>query len=252
MIEITADMEAIIKQAILSFVATVNEDGTPNLSPKASLTVRNSVLYFADIASPRTIRNVTRNPAVEINVVDMFQRRGYRFTGRALVLSPGDEEYLMIADWVRATNGDEYPVDHVVKIDTTSITPLAVAGPCLRPAPSKSGRDQKHLLSKVCCETYRGIAAGPLQGGWPILRACADLSVHARILQPVGRVPQKMAGRPPAPPRGQKRGGGGETRFSPRIRVAPSRTPSHWIADVPREKQFLAPVECRICFRHCG
>ncbi|SDJ45269.1 hypothetical protein SAMN05216338_10502 [Bradyrhizobium sp. Rc2d] len=50
MIEITADMEAIIKQAILSFVATVNEDGTPNLSPKASLTVRNGVLYFADIA----------------------------------------------------------------------------------------------------------------------------------------------------------------------------------------------------------
>jgi hypothetical protein len=29
MIEITADVEAIIKQAILSFVATVNEDGTP-------------------------------------------------------------------------------------------------------------------------------------------------------------------------------------------------------------------------------
>lgn len=52
MIEITADMEAIIKQAVLSFVATVNEGGTPNLSPKASLTVRNGVLYFADIASP--------------------------------------------------------------------------------------------------------------------------------------------------------------------------------------------------------
>ena len=34
MIEITADMEAIIQQAILSFVATVNEDGTPNLSPE--------------------------------------------------------------------------------------------------------------------------------------------------------------------------------------------------------------------------
>jgi hypothetical protein len=65
-----------------------------------------------------------RNPAVEINVVDIFQRRGYRFTGRALILPPGDDEHLLIADWVRATNGEEYPVDHVVKIDTTSITPL--------------------------------------------------------------------------------------------------------------------------------
>lgn len=124
MIEITADMRAIIKQAILSFVATVNEDGTPNLSPKASLTVMNDVLYFADIASPRTILNLKRNPAVEINVVDIFQRRGYRFKGRALILPSDNEDSLTIANWVRATNGPEYPVDHVVKIENTSIAPL--------------------------------------------------------------------------------------------------------------------------------
>ena len=124
MIEITADMEAIVKQAILSFVATVNEDGTPNLSPKASLMVSNGALYFADIASPRTILNIGRNPAVEINVVDIFQRRGYRVKGRALILAPSEGEYLMIANWVRATNGPEYPVDHVVKIEPSSITPL--------------------------------------------------------------------------------------------------------------------------------
>jgi predicted pyridoxine 5'-phosphate oxidase superfamily flavin-nucleotide-binding protein len=122
--EISADVEAIIKQAMLSFVATVNEDGTPSLSPKASLTVRNGVLYFADIASPRTIQNLMRNPAVEINVVDIFQRRGYRFKGHASVLPQGDDEYSMIADWVRATNGPEYPVDHVVRIESVSITPL--------------------------------------------------------------------------------------------------------------------------------
>lgn len=124
MIEINADVEAIIKRAILSFVATVNEDGTPNLSPKASLTVRNGVLYFADIASPGTVRNLKRNPAVEINVIDIFERRGYRFKGHASTLPPGDDEYAMIADWVRATNGREYPVDHVVRIETISITPL--------------------------------------------------------------------------------------------------------------------------------
>jgi hypothetical protein len=124
MTEITADMEAIIGRAILSFVATVNEDGTPNLSPKASLTVVDGALYFADIASPRTISNLRHNPALEINVVDVFERRGYRFTGRASILPPGDAEYSTVADWVRATNGPEYPVDHVVRIQTSSITPL--------------------------------------------------------------------------------------------------------------------------------
>lgn len=124
MIEINADAEAIIKRAILSFVATVNDDGTPNLSPKASLTVRNGVLYFADIASPATIRNLKRKPAVEINVIDIFERRGYRFKGHASILPPGDDEYSMIADCVRSTNGPEYPVDHVVRIETLSISPL--------------------------------------------------------------------------------------------------------------------------------
>jgi hypothetical protein len=91
---------------------------------RATLRFTNGVPYFADITSPRTILNLKRNPAVEINVVDIFQRRGYRFKDRASILPPDDDEYLMIADWVRATNGPEYPVDHVVKIETTSITPL--------------------------------------------------------------------------------------------------------------------------------
>jgi predicted pyridoxine 5'-phosphate oxidase superfamily flavin-nucleotide-binding protein len=124
MIEIPADAEAIVRKAILSFVATVNADGSPNLSPKASLTIRDGVLYFADIASPKTIQNLKGNPALEINVVDIFQRRGYRFTGRAVIHSAGDDEYRTIADWVRATNGPEYPVDHVVRVDVSSIAPL--------------------------------------------------------------------------------------------------------------------------------
>lgn len=102
------------------------------------MTVRNGALSFADIASPRTISNLKRNPAVEINVVDIFQRRGYRFKGRVLLLSPGDDEYSMIADWVRATNGPGYPVDHVVKIQTTSINPsLSPAHVFADPSPSQ-------------------------------------------------------------------------------------------------------------------
>ena len=124
MIEITADAEAIIKGAILSCVATVNEDGTPNLSPKASLTVRNGKLYFADIASPGTLRNLNANAAVEINVVDVFLRRGYRFRGKAFILPPDGDEYSTIADWVRISNGPEYPVEHVVRIDVTSMSSL--------------------------------------------------------------------------------------------------------------------------------
>ncbi|MGY2337758.1 pyridoxamine 5'-phosphate oxidase family protein [Pseudomonas sp. SDO5532_S415] len=148
MIKITDDMEDIVRLALLSFVATVNEDGTPNLSPKASLTVTNGVLYFADIASPQTILNLTRNPAVEINVVDIFQRRGYRFKGRALILPPTEEESVVIANWVRAVNGPEYPVDHVVKIETTSITPLLSPAHVLAHPPRSQDEIKSTYLQK--------------------------------------------------------------------------------------------------------
>src|SRR5918911_5580710 len=39
--------------------------------------------------SPRTIANLQHNPAIEINVVDWFTRKGYRFKGTATVLESG-------------------------------------------------------------------------------------------------------------------------------------------------------------------
>jgi uncharacterized protein len=68
---LTDDMRRIVTEQRLGFVATVCPDGTPNLSPKGTVAVwddRHPI--FADLRSPQTIRNLRRNPAVEINVVD--------------------------------------------------------------------------------------------------------------------------------------------------------------------------------------
>lgn len=45
-----------------------------------------SRLVFVDIRSPGTIRNLATNPSIEINVVDQFSRRGYRFKGSGEVV----------------------------------------------------------------------------------------------------------------------------------------------------------------------
>jgi hypothetical protein len=121
---LTPDMHDVIGRAMLSFVATVNEDGTPNLSPKASLCASNDALFFADIASPRTIENLRRNPAISINVVDVFSRRGYRFNGLARLLTDADPDRKRVAEWVWRTNGSEYPVHHVVRIDVHEASAL--------------------------------------------------------------------------------------------------------------------------------
>jgi predicted pyridoxine 5'-phosphate oxidase superfamily flavin-nucleotide-binding protein len=85
----TEEMRRMV-DAGLGFVATVNADGTPNLSPKGTLAVWDDQhLVFADIASPNTSANLERNSAIEVNVVDPLIRRGYRFAGTAVVHRDG-------------------------------------------------------------------------------------------------------------------------------------------------------------------
>jgi predicted pyridoxine 5'-phosphate oxidase superfamily flavin-nucleotide-binding protein len=87
---LTEDMKRVVREQRLGYVATVCPDGTPNLSPKGTTTVWDDEhLVFADIRSPGTVANLRGNPAVEINVVDWFVRKGYRFKGTAMVLTEG-------------------------------------------------------------------------------------------------------------------------------------------------------------------
>src|SRR6202795_4110483 len=88
--KLTDDMQRVVREQRLGFVATVCPDGTPNLSPKGTLTVwDDDHLVLADIRSPATLRNLRINPAVEINVVDPIARKGYRFKGKATVVDRG-------------------------------------------------------------------------------------------------------------------------------------------------------------------
>ena len=88
---LTADMKRVVEEQRLGFVATVCADGTPNLSPKGTTAVwDDDHLVFANIRSPGTIANLRRNASVEVNVVDPFLRKGYRFKGIASILESGE------------------------------------------------------------------------------------------------------------------------------------------------------------------
>jgi uncharacterized protein len=87
---LTEEMQSLVRRMRLGYVASVCPDGTPNLSPKGTTTVwDDDHLVFADIRSPNTVANLRYNPVVEINVVDPILRKGYRFKGRAQVLTEG-------------------------------------------------------------------------------------------------------------------------------------------------------------------
>lgn len=85
------DMKRIVREQRLGYIATICDDGTPNLSPKGTTAVwDDDHLMFADIRSPQSVRNIEHNPSVEINVVDPLVRKGYRFKGRGVVYRSDD------------------------------------------------------------------------------------------------------------------------------------------------------------------
>src|SRR5919107_1456472 len=87
---LTADMKRIIEEQRLGFVATAAPYGTPNVSPKGTFIVLDDrTIAFGEIRSPGTIRNLRANPRIEVNFVDPFVRKGYRFAGTAVVAERG-------------------------------------------------------------------------------------------------------------------------------------------------------------------
>ena len=87
---LTDDMKRVVRQQRMGFMATVCPDGSPNLSPKGTATVwDDDHLVFADLGSPVTIIILKHKPAYEINVLDTYLRKGYRFKGTARIVTEG-------------------------------------------------------------------------------------------------------------------------------------------------------------------
>jgi len=91
---LTPDMKRIIEEQRLGFVGTINADGTPNVSPKGTFAVLDDrTIAFREIRSPGTIRNLRANPRIEVNFVDAFVRKGYRFAGTATLVERSEAAF---------------------------------------------------------------------------------------------------------------------------------------------------------------
>ena len=116
---LNADMKRLIEEQRLGFFATVCADGSPNLSPKGTIAVwDDNHLSFGNIRSPGTLDNLRRNPRIDVNVVDPFTRKGYRFKGVAAILESG-AEYDRAIEFYRARGSKVSAFREIVLIEIT-------------------------------------------------------------------------------------------------------------------------------------
>ncbi len=124
--KISESVKKFLNTQKLGYVATVSENGTPNLSPKGTIIAWDeNTLAFADIRSPNTMRNLEKNPNLEINVVDPFLRKGFRFKGQGRITKNG-QTYEAILSHYREV-GIKSPIGSIVLIDVSEI--LEVTSP---------------------------------------------------------------------------------------------------------------------------
>ena len=91
----------------LGHIATMGPEG-PNVSPKGTFqALDDKTLVFAEIRSPNTMANLARDARVEVNMVDVFSRKGARFRGEAVFHPMGsDRAAALFPEWERLFGAD--------------------------------------------------------------------------------------------------------------------------------------------------
>ena len=88
---LTDEMKALIRNFSAGCVATVNPDGTPSVSPKATFVViDDETLAFGHLRSPGTLANLRANPAVEVCFTDILARKAVRVTGIGSIVNKSE------------------------------------------------------------------------------------------------------------------------------------------------------------------
>lgn len=95
---LTSEMQSLITNYSAGMVATVNDDGTPSVSPKATFVILDdATIAFGNIRSPGTLANLRKRPQVEVCFIDVLTRRAVRVTGIGKAVPKAQADPALIA-----------------------------------------------------------------------------------------------------------------------------------------------------------
>ncbi|SDX62595.1 pyridoxamine 5'-phosphate oxidase family protein [Roseicitreum antarcticum] len=143
------------EKAVLCWLATVDADNRPNVSPKEIYAQTGADrLVIADIASARSVRNIRANPAVCVSLIDVFLQRGRKLEGQAEIIAPDHPGFTELAAPLVAMTGGKFPIRHVISLHIARTTPILA--PSYRHTPDRSVADLQ-------ADAYQTYGVQPIQ-----------------------------------------------------------------------------------------
>lgn len=128
------------KRAVLCWLATVDADGVPNVSPKEVWApIGDRHIVVANIASPVSVRNIEANAAVCVSFIDVFVQKGFKVKGRATVVRPGDAEYARWVAPLEEVTGGRFPIRSVIVVEVSGVAAIVAPSYWLYPGETTEG-----------------------------------------------------------------------------------------------------------------
>lgn len=132
---LSPEVQNFAARSVLCWLATVDENGQPNVSPKEIFTaVDTEYLVVANIASPTSVRNIEVNPLVCVSFIDVFVQKGFKVSGMARNVRRGDAEFSRWAAPLVPMAGTRFTIHSVLVVRATAIESILAPSYRLYPA----------------------------------------------------------------------------------------------------------------------
>ncbi|WP_089960082.1 pyridoxamine 5'-phosphate oxidase family protein [Limnohabitans sp. 2KL-3] len=128
---LTEPIREAARRSVLCWLATVDAEGQPNVSPKEVWAIADDQhVVVAHIASPMSARNIAQHPQVCLSFVDVFVQKGFKLVGTAREVRAGDAEFATWAKPLLAMVGQRFTIQSVLVVHVQSVT--AILAPSYR------------------------------------------------------------------------------------------------------------------------
>ena len=132
---LSTEVRSAAERSVLCWLATVDRNGHPNVSPKEIFAVFDAGhLVIANIASPGSARNVEGNPRVCASFIDVFVQKGFKVLGVARHVCRTDPEFSQWSSPLEAKAGPRFPIHGVFVVEASAVEPIVAPSYRLYPA----------------------------------------------------------------------------------------------------------------------
>jgi predicted pyridoxine 5'-phosphate oxidase superfamily flavin-nucleotide-binding protein len=126
---LTDDVLDYVDRSVLCWLATVDFDGFPNVSPKEVFAVFDrQTMVIANIASPNSVKNLSANSRVCVSFIDVFVQKGYKVRGIAELISPDHPRFSEFSLPLLAITKGAFRILNIIVVDVSDVKPIVAPG----------------------------------------------------------------------------------------------------------------------------